>query len=104
MLYSSNSVSVTLMSAVSDILLTAAGEALDVSLLDNVAAAEEYDDDEPELRFTEDGIPIEPFNLLSEKGEGYFDEDGNFLFYRQETEDAWVDSLPGMLSFPLPVS
>lgn len=78
----------------------AVGEAVDVSLLDDVALAEEEeDDDDVELRFTEDGILIEPFNLRAERAEGYFDADGNYIAYRGDYTDAWLETLPGDISF-----
>lgn len=52
--------------------LDSAGEG---SILDDVAAAEAAYD-EPDELITEDGIPIEPFNLRREREEGYFDADG----------------------------
>lgn len=71
----------------------AAGEHLDVSLPDDLRLAEEGDE---EVRFTEDGIPIEPFNLKAEHWGGFFDADGNYLAYRdQDDTDAWLESLPG---------
>ena len=53
-------------------------------------------DDDEEVQFTEDGIPIEPFNLRAEKQSGYFDADGNYLAFReQDGTDAWLETLPG---------
>lgn len=61
-----------------------------------VALAEEADEADTELRFTDDGIPIEPFNLRSERAEGYFDEEGNYVAYRGgDDTDAWLETLPG---------
>jgi hypothetical protein len=70
------------------------GEVVEISLLDDLGVAE--DDDEAELRFTEDGIPIEPFNLRAEKAAGFFDAEGNYVAYRgEEDTDAWLETLPG---------
>ena len=40
-------------------------------------------------------MPLEPFSLKREREAGYFDEDGNYVAYRDaEAEDAWLRSLP----------
>ena len=73
-----------------------AGEAVDISVPAEVALAEEADED-TDVRFTEDGIPIEPFNLRTERAEGYFDEEGNYVAYRGgDDTDAWLETLPGL--------
>ncbi len=39
-------------------------------------------------------IPLEPFNLMRERDEGYFDADGNYIEYRLEgLSDAWLEGL-----------
>ena len=53
------------------ILPLADGEAVDISLPDDLGL--EGADVEPEFRFTEDGIPIEPFNMRAESAAGFFD-------------------------------
>lgn len=41
------------------------------------------------------GVPLEPFNLIKERETGYFDEEGNYVAYREaEPDDAWLASLP----------
>ncbi|GFR52116.1 hypothetical protein Agub_g14629, partial [Astrephomene gubernaculifera] len=66
----------------------------DVSLPDDLAAAEE-DYEEPEELFNEAGIPFEPFHLRAEREAGYFDAEGNYLEYRLDAadRDAWLDSV-----------
>ncbi|KAF5444167.1 hypothetical protein F2P56_036664 [Juglans regia] len=62
-------------------------------IINDVTAAEvAYMDNE---NFVEDGIQMEPFNLDREREEGYFDADGNFVEYVNDTEikDAWLDSV-----------
>eukprot|EP00249_Psilotum_nudum_P013405 c24310_g1_i2 orf=987-1769(-) len=64
----------------------------DTSLLNDVTGAEEeYEDDVDE---EEDGILIEPFNLNQEREEGYFDAEGNYVEYRNDSQirDAWLES------------
>jgi len=52
-------------------------------------------DVELEQRFTEDGIPIEPFDLRAEMAAGYFDAEGNYVAYPDEDDtDAWLATLP----------
>ena len=59
------------------------------------------EEDEEELRFNDDGIPIEPFNMKAEQWSGYFDADGNYLAYRnQDDTDAWLETLPSMYCLP----
>ncbi len=36
----------------------------------------------------EGAVPIIPFNLRSDREEGYFDEEGNYVFKKEEDEDA----------------
>ena len=39
-------------------------------------------------------IPIEPFNLVRERDEGYFDADGNYIEFRlSDISDAWLEGL-----------
>ena len=49
----------------------------------------------------EDGITLEPFNLIKEREEGSFDEAGNYVENRQDDdadpEDAWLGSDEGQL-------
>ncbi|GFR41660.1 hypothetical protein Agub_g2402, partial [Astrephomene gubernaculifera] len=62
-----------------------------------VANTERYEKDTLEVE-EEDGIKFEPFNLKQEREEGFFDEDGNYVFRKQageegdEEKDAWLDS------------
>jgi CD2 antigen cytoplasmic tail-binding protein 2 len=45
-------------------------------------------------QFTEEGVPIEPFNLKNEREGGYFDENENYVFKKEIGEvDAWVAGL-----------
>ena len=40
-------------------------------------------------------MPLEPFSLRREREAGYFDEDGNYVAYRDaEADDAWLRTLP----------
>ena len=67
---------------------------MDISLPDDLGF--EGADVEPEFRFTEDGIPIEPFNMRAESAAGFFDAEGDFRATALEEEtDAWLDTLPG---------
>ncbi|WCJ23178.1 CD2-binding protein-related [Euphorbia peplus] len=45
--------------------------------------------------FVQDGIQIEPFNLDTEREQGYFDAQGNFVQYLDDKQikDAWLDSI-----------
>lgn len=73
----------------------AAGEQLELSLPDDLNLV--HEEEEEEVHFTEDGIPIEPFNLRAEKRSGYFDADGNYLAFREQDDtDAWLETLPGV--------
>jgi hypothetical protein len=40
------------------------------------------------------GVPMMAFNLKHERETGYFDEEGNYVAYREDSEDAWLASLP----------
>ena len=62
-------------------------------ILDDVSAAEaEY---EAHQGFWDNsGIPIEPFHLRQEREAGFFDDEGNYVAFRDEVEDAWLESLP----------
>ncbi|XP_057976543.1 uncharacterized protein LOC131163802 isoform X2 [Malania oleifera] len=62
-------------------------------ILHDISAAEvNYEDNDT---FVDDGIQIEPFNLEKEREEGYFDAEGNFVEYVNDSEikDAWLDSV-----------
>lgn len=68
-----------------------------MSLVDEITLAEEADEDDVEVRFTEDGIQIEPFNLKAERSRGFFDAEGNYVAYRGDDDtDAWLETLPGV--------
>lgn len=72
---------------------------MEVSLAENFSLLDDNDREEEEdelQRFTEDGVPIEPFNMRAERNSGYFDADGNYIEFReQEDTDAWLETLPG---------
>ncbi|GJP73204.1 hypothetical protein CLOP_g3943, partial [Closterium sp. NIES-67] len=53
---------------------------------DVVGAEEDFQGEEEEKE------AIEPFNLQQEREEGYFDAEGNYVEYREDTEatDAWL--------------
>ncbi|KAL4445882.1 hypothetical protein ABPG77_009081 [Micractinium sp. CCAP 211/92] len=54
----------------------------------------EADYEDPEEMFNDGGIPFEPFHLKREREEGYFDEAGSYVEYKNdEVEDAWADEL-----------
>ena len=62
-------------------------------ILDDVSAAEaEYEAHEG--FWDNSGVPIEPFHLRQEREAGFFDEEGNYVAFKDEVEDAWLDSLP----------
>jgi hypothetical protein len=46
-----------------------------LSLSDNT----DFDVQQDDANFIDDGIEIEPFNLDQEREEGYFDDNGNFV-------------------------
>ncbi|KXZ50512.1 hypothetical protein GPECTOR_16g687 [Gonium pectorale] len=71
---------------------------VDVGDTEVVAHTERFEQDTLEVE-EEDGIKFEPFNLKQEREEGYFDEDGNYVFRKaaegeagEEGKDAWLDS------------
>lgn len=77
----------------------AVGEELDISLPDGFEGAEEDpgDNEETELRFTEDGILIEPFNMRAEHFAGYFDNEENYVArVNKDDTDAWMLAMEGM--------
>ena len=40
-------------------------------------------------------MPIEPFHLRQEREAGFFDDEGNYIAYKDNLpEDAWLESLP----------
>ena len=57
-----------------------------LSLSDNT----DFDVQQDDANFIDDGIEIEPFNLEQEREEGYFDENGNFVeFARGNDMKVW---------------
>lgn len=63
------------------------------SLMENITDAEaEYE--AWNQHWKDSGVPLEPFNLRRERETGYFDEEGNYVAYREEADDAWLATLP----------
>lgn len=64
------------------------------SILDDISASEaEYD--AREGFWANSGFPIEPFHLRQEREAGYFDDEGNYVAFKDDRpEDAWLESLP----------
>jgi hypothetical protein len=61
--------------------------------MENITEAEaEYESWDKHWR--DSGVPLEPFNLKIERKTGYFDEEGNYVAYREEEDDAWLATLP----------
>ena len=79
---------------------------MDISLPDDLEFAEEgRDHDDTELRFTEDGILIEPFNLGAERSGGYFDNEDNYVArVNKDDTDAWMQAMEGALLLPCVIS
>ena len=75
---------------------------MDISLPDDLEFAEEgRDHDDTELRFTEDGILIEPFNLGAERSGGYFDNEDNYVArVNKDDTDAWMQAMEGAPLLP----
>ena len=62
-------------------------------ILDDVSAAEaEYEAHEG--FWDNSGVPIEPFHLRQEREAGFFDDEGNYVAFKDDVEDAWLESLP----------
>ena len=63
-------------------------------ILDDISAAEaEYE--AREGFWDNSGVPIEPFHLRQEREAGYFDDEGNYVAFKDDgPEDAWLKSLP----------
>ena len=62
-------------------------------LLDDISAAEaEYE--AREGFWDNSGVPIEPFHLRQEREAGFFDDEGNYVAFKDGPEDAWLESLP----------
>ena len=62
-------------------------------ILDDVSAAEaEYEAHEG--FWDHSGVPIEPFHLRQEREVGFFDDEGNYVAFKDQVEDAWLESLP----------
>ncbi|KAF7072347.1 hypothetical protein CFC21_077492 [Triticum aestivum] len=55
----------------------------------------DFDVQQDDANFIDDGIEIEPFNLEQEREEGYFDENGNFVEFARgnDMKDAWLDNV-----------